>query len=79
MDNNGNNHSNKSWVKKARENNQAIDDSLNTKIYYGYEVVAVLRMWIVKSFRDGAFFGENKGESTDQYMKVKTQMVRFIC
>ena len=75
MDNNGNNLiANKSWVKAARENNQAIDDSLNTEFPDGYEVVA--SAWDVDSEAEALGMeppiGKNKGESTDQYMKVKT-------
>tara|TARA_E500000331_G_scaffold351094_1_gene397143 strand:+ start:53 stop:2038 length:1986 start_codon:yes stop_codon:yes gene_type:complete len=75
MDNNDNNLiANKGWVKAARENNQAIDDSLNTEFPDGYEVVA--SAWDVDSEAEALGMeppvGKNKGESTDQYMKVRT-------
>lgn len=64
----------KSWVKAARQNNQAIDDSLNTEFPDGYEVVA--SAWDVDSEAEALGMTppiqKNKGESTDQYLKVKT-------
>ena len=75
MDNNDNKLiADKGWVKAARQNNQAIDDSLNTEFPDGYEVVA--SSWDVDNEAEALGMKppiqKNKGESTDQYMKVKT-------
>jgi|10_taG_2_1085330.scaffolds.fasta_scaffold34577_2 hypothetical protein len=69
----------KGWLKAARRNNRALDDHLTTKYPGGYEVVA--SAWDVNSEAEALGLknvGENKGFSTDQYMKVRDKQTNKV-